>query len=328
MSIREQFLELLRFSGRVPPPRYESEFSDEVIQAWRSQGVLDERTPEAFFGLDAHESLPVEFGRRSKEKLVVQSEADLPAFRRRYDPSRSDIFPADWNTRLEAWHRRDFPLAFDPWNDGFFQIIGIRDGATLGLALSLLCEKPALAEAQMEHYTGYLETLIDRVVADVVPDYALFYEPIASNHGAVISPEMYRRFVWQPLRSIVDRLERHGVAFRFMWTAGRVTPLIPLWMDAGINGIALNRGAECGIGYARLRTEFGSSLRLLGGIDWRSVMEGPHSIDAILERDVRPLLEQGGYIPHLDDTIRSYMPFDHFRYYRERLDHMLQQMFE
>jgi hypothetical protein len=113
-----------------------------------------------------------------------------------------------------------------------------------------------------------------------------------------------------------------------MWTAGRVTPLIPLWIDAGINGIALNRGAECGIGYARLRADFGSSLRLLGGIDWRSVMEGPRSIDAILERDVRPLLEQGGYIPHLDDTIRSYMPFDHFRYYRERLDHMFQQMFQ
>jgi uroporphyrinogen decarboxylase len=324
MNARERLLETFSFSGCATPPRYESAFSDEVLQAWRSEGALDERSPEVFFGLDRSESLPVEFSPPSEARFVVQSETDLGTFRHAYDASRTDVFPADWTARLEAWRGRAHPLAIEPWNQGFFQVIGIKNGATLNVALALLCEQPALAEAQMEHYAVYLETLIDRALTDVDVDYALLYEPIASKHSIVISPQMYRQFVWRPLRRIADCLERHRVLYRFMWTSGRVVPLVPLWIDAGINGLVINRGAECGVTYARLRAEFGRALRFFGGVDGRTVARGPEAIDEVLECDVRPLLEQGGYIPHLDETVRTYIPFDHFRYYRERLNDLLE----
>ena len=326
MNARERLLETLCFSGCAAPPRYESAFSDEVLQAWRSQGALDERSPEAFFGLDHSESLPVEFSPAREARFIVDSETGLDAFRRTYDASRSDLLPADWSGRLQAWPARDHPLVIEPWDQGFFQVIGIKDGVTLNVALALLCEQPSLAEAQMEHYGSYIESLIDRALADVDADYALLHEPIASNHAIVISPQTYRRFVWKHLRRVVDCLERHGVMHRFMGTAGRVIPLVPLWMDAGINGLAINRGTECGISYAQLRAEFGRSLRFLGGVDWQAVAQGRDAIDETLERDVRPLLEQGGYIPFLNDTVRPYMPFDHFRYYRKRLDELLQNL--
>jgi len=324
MNARERLLETFSFSGCATPPRYESAFSDEVLQAWRSEGALDERSPEVFFGLDRSESLPVEFSPPSEARFIVQSETDLGTFRHAYDASRTDVFPADWTARLEAWRGRAHPIVIEPWDQGFFQVIGIKDGATLNVALALLYEQPGLAEAQMEHYAVYLETLIDRALTDVDADYALLYEPIASKHSIVISPRMYRHFVSRPLRRVIDCLERHGVLYRFMWTSGRVTPLVPLWIDAGINGLVINRGAECGVTYARLRAEFGRVLRFFGGVDWRAVARGPEAIDEVLERDVRPLLEQGGYIPHLDETVRTYIPFDHFRHYRDRLNELLE----
>jgi hypothetical protein len=158
-------------------------------------------------------------------------------------------------------------------------------------------------------------------------DYAVFYEPIASNHAPVVSPAMYARLALPAMRRVVDCLERHGVAFRFLWTAGEVRPLIPYWLDAGINGLVINQTGTVGISYAALRREFDARLRFFGGIDWRAVARGPAAVDEALDHTVRPLLEQGGYVPYLDDTVRANLPFDAFRYYRQRLDDLIAEVF-
>jgi uroporphyrinogen decarboxylase len=191
----------------------------------------------------------------------------------------------------------------------------------------MLCEEPALIEKVMGVYADYMETLIPKVLADVDVDYAVMREPVASNHGPVVSPEMYARFAGPALRRITDCLERHGVEFRAMWSAGAVGPLVSTWMDEGINGLFVNQAGQAGLRYGDLRRRFGTELRLFGGIDWRAVVKGPTFIEAALECDIRPLLEQGGYIPYLDDTVRTYMPFDCFRYYRESLDALLDEVY-
>ena len=75
------------------------------------------------------------------------------------------------------------------------------------------------------------------------------------------------------------------------------------------------------------RREFGEHLLLFGGIDWRTVMAGPRAMDEFLDANVRPVLEAGGYVPYLDDTIRAYMPFDNFRYYRQRLEALVDDVY-
>jgi uroporphyrinogen decarboxylase len=53
---------------------------------------------------------------------------------------------------------------------------------------------------------------------------------------------------------------------------------------------------------AAWRTEFGRDVLLRGGINKRAIAEGGAAIDAELER-MRPLLEQGGCVPHLDHLV-------------------------
>ena len=69
-------------------------------------------------------------------------------------------------------------------------------------------------------------------------------------------------------------------------------------------------------------------LRFFGGVDSRNLMQGPAAIERELEHTVRPLLEQGGYVPYLDDRIRPYVPFENFKYYRRRLNELIDEKFK
>ena len=324
MDPQRKFEHCFAGTAGARPPRFESEFSDEVVQAWRAAGYLDEHPPETYFHLDRREELGIHWRALPETKRPLETKADLEAFRRAYDPDAPGRFPEDWPQRAAQCRTRDYVLEIAPWNEGLFQIIGVTDGESLARALTALCEQPRLAEAAMDHYAGYLETVLERFLADIRPDYAVFYEPIASNHGPVISPSMYAHFALPALRRIVACLERHGVAARVVWSAGAVREFVPVWLDAGLNGLYLNQAGQAGVSYRALRREFGPDLRLLGGIDWRAVVDGPEATDAFLDNEVVPLLESGRYIPYLDDTVRGYMPFDHFVHYRWRLEDLIE----
>ncbi|HOD51995.1 MAG TPA: uroporphyrinogen decarboxylase family protein [Candidatus Hydrogenedentes bacterium] len=317
MSLRERLARTLSF-GPVAPPRFESEFADDTVQRWREEGRFDDLTPARFFHLDSFEWLPLEFRLERERRPIVKIEDDMEAFQQSFLALRNKPFPGDWNTK--EWEERTYPLAAAPWDEGFFQVIGIHDGATLSEALEVACERPALVEQQMDFYVHYLAEILENVLRGVTIDFAIYYEPIASNHGIVISPEMYRHFVQPVLRRIVACLERHGARHHFIWSSGHVEPLIPVWLETGINGFLLSRGAECGMNYLALRRKFGMHICFFGGIDWRAVMEGPAALQRELDVSVRPLLEQGGYVPFLNDTVRSYMSFDCFQRYRAMLD--------
>ena len=323
MQLRERFRQVMAFDTSLTPPRFESEFPDDTVATWRAAGHLGDKSPEQVFGIDRREDLGIAWRRTHGEKSVLHTEEDIAGLATTYDPADPDRIPKDWQARTTRWRNGEHCVFTKPWNEGFLQVLGIGNAVTLTDALTLLCERPNLAEAAMEHYASFLETLVERVLADVQVDFAFFYAPIASNHGPVVSPETYRRFVVPALRRTVDCLERHGVHYRFMWSAGNIHALIPLWLDTGINGLFLNRPHEAGMSYLGLREDFGNELRHLGGVNWQILMQGEGAIDEELRCNVAPLLEQGGYIPHLDDTVRSYVPFEAFRHYRRALDKLL-----
>lgn len=326
MNSRERLLHTLDLRPGVAPPRFGSEFAPETLAAWTVQGYPAGAEPEAHFGFDRCDTVPVEWRRLSRDKRVVCDEDALAEHRQAFNPVDSRRFPENWAALREEWKRRDYALDAEPWNEGFLQVIGISDGRSLNNALVQLCEQPGLMHAAMDHYATYLETLLKHVTGAVGIDYAIFYEPIASNHGPVLSPEMYRRFAIGPIEQVARRLESGGTRYRFVWTSGNVWPLIPLWLDAGINGVILTHTVASGVGYPELRQRFGQELRLMGGVDWHILMLPPREMDRALEEHVRPLLEQGGYIPHVDDTIRPYVTYDAYRAFRERLDRLTERV--
>jgi uroporphyrinogen decarboxylase len=88
------------------------------------------------------------------------------------------------------------------------------------------------------------------------------------------------------------------------------------WLEEGVNVMfPLEVAAGCDP-YA-WRAEFGKDLRMRGAIAKAPLVAGGSAIDAELER-VRPLLDQGGYVPHLDHLVPPDISYDNYRRYLDR----------
>jgi hypothetical protein len=88
-----------------------------------------------------------------------------------------------------------------------------------------------------------------------------------------------------------------------------------MMMDAGVDVVwPLERAA--GQDPVRLRAKFGRSLRLWGGVDKRVLAEGPEAIDEHL-RAMRPLIDEGGFIPAVDHTVPPDVSWANFCHYMD-----------
>jgi len=62
----------------------------------------------------------------------------------------------------------------------------------------------------------------------------------------------------------------------------------------------------------------------MGGIDKKLLFKGgtKKGIDAELEK-IKKLLNKGGYVPHIDHAVSEDVNWDNFKYYRERLNNII-----
>jgi uroporphyrinogen decarboxylase len=72
---------------------------------------------------------------------------------------------------------------------------------------------------------------------------------------------------------------------------------------------------------AEIRRDY-PRLSMQGGIDKKALAAGKEAIDHELEARV-PVALSGGYIPHVDHGVPPDISWDNFRYYRRKLDRML-----
>ena len=102
----------------------------------------------------------------------------------------------------------------------------------------------------------------------------------------MISPRMWRRFVWPYHCRIV---EESGAPV--IWHSdGNVEALLPMAIEAGFVGFHSLEPAA-GMDLARIKREFGRDLVLVGNIDVRVLCDG--DLDAV-RREVDRCIAQGG----------------------------------
>jgi len=67
----------------------------------------------------------------------------------------------------------------------------------------------------------------------------------------------------------------------------------------------------------RMRERFGRDVLLMGGVDKTQLIAGKAAIDAEIDR-ITPLVEQGGYIPHVDHRVPPDVTYENYLYYLKR----------
>ena len=185
----------------------------------------------------------------------------------------------------------------------------------------LFYDDPAFVEEMMDATADFIIAMLGQILDITDIDCYGFWEDMAYKTGPLLGPAQARKYMLPRYKRVVDFVRSRGVEWVCLDSDGDITELIPVWLDAGIN-ILYPFEFQAGMDVLAVRREYGRDLRMWGGINKRALATGPAAIDAELER-VRPLVEEGGYIPGLDHSMPPDVSFANYQYYMEHLPSIL-----
>lgn len=250
-------------------------------------------------------------------RFPVETREEFRRFwRERMRPDPEERIGPGWRERLAGLRAEPIPLIVisDRWG-GFFgplrNLVGVERLCTL------FYDDPGFLEEMMEADADFLIAMMGQLLEEVEVDAFSFWEDMGFRTASLISPAMARRYMLPRYRRVVEFLRGRGVRWIGLDSDGQIDSLIPIWMDAGINCLYPFE-VQAGMDVLAVRRRYGRDLRIWGGVDKRAVAEGPAVIEAELER-VRPLVEDGGYVPMLDHSCPPDISFDNYRRYMARL---------
>ena len=236
----------------------------------------------------------------------------------RLKPTLNGRLPENWSQWKEVFKDRTFPLIFGGYPTGFY-----------GTARFLLGEEnvmlafydtPELVRDIMEYMANFWVGLYDQVLNEIDVDGILIWEDMCYKNGPLISPAMFREFILPGYKKVTDCLKSHGVKSIVVDTDGACGELIPLFIEGGVTAMGPFEQAA-GMDIVKVRKEF-PDMAILGGIDKAKLKDGKEAIDKELEK-VPWLLEQGGFVPHVDHQVPMDVPWENFKYYRQKLNKMI-----
>ena len=301
--------EYIEYSGAMIP-----EFEKEVLEEDEQTETIRDTTGRVRRALKAG---AVDGARMSMDTFLrfpVQNMADWQAVKKRFDPTCTTRYEANWqDIRVDGWRNRRHPLIFAPncGTLGFYWTARELMG-TEGVSYAWY-DQPELMHDMMEFRGDFLIEAARPILEQTTVEYIFLNEDMAMKTGPLLSPDTYRQFIFPHMKRVVEFFKRNGVRYVVVDTDGNPEALIPMMLDAGVDALwPLERAADQDP--LRLRKVFGKSLRLWGGVDKRELAKSPEAIDAHL-RELQPLIGQGGFIPTVDHTVPPDVSWPNFQHY-------------
>jgi hypothetical protein len=250
-------------------------------------------------------------------RYPVESRDDFRTFwRQRMQADMAGRLGPDWRNQLRKHKNRSYPLIViaDRWG-GFFG--PLRNLTGVERLCELFYDDPAFIEEMMDAHVEFVTAMLGQILEETTIDVFGFWEDMAYRTSTLLSPAMARKFMLPRYRRVIDFARPRGVRYFGLDSDGQIDPLLPVWMDAGIE-ILYPFEVQAGMDVLAVRRKYGKSLRIWGGIDKRVLALGCDAIDAELRR-VAPLIAEGGYVPMLDHSVTPNVPYENYRYFMREL---------
>ena len=352
----DRFVAFLRGQGVDRPPLLEEAPWALTLERWRGEGLAPDQEPpylrecdplertytdlwmlpryaERILDEDEHsvtrisdrgiverELKPLGQGMPLHVRYPVETPADWDALRSRFMPDSGERFPEAWTAKCARWQREGTIVAFQgPRSPSLFGFC--RELMGPERVLVALYDEPAMIEDMMEVSTELTIAMLGRTLDEFPVRVLYFWEDMAYNAGPLISPAMFRRLMVPRYRRITTYARSRGVEVILVDSDGNIEKLIPLWLEAGLDGVYPLEVAA-GMDVVDLRRRYGERLVIKGGIDKRVLALGQAAIDAELAR-VMPLVERGRYIPTIDHAVPPDVPYANMCYYWEQKKRLL-----
>ncbi len=356
MSGRERFNNQMHYRPVDRSFNMEFGYWDENFSAWDiflRNGIRTNEEADLFFSFDrfAVAGMPRWMNPVFEETVVAETPTTVTrinqdgllaeAPRDRHDTiphfiGASIRTPEDWRRAREERFRRDDPArrvdvealgrAHPPGRDyplgvDCGSMIGrVRDVLTLeGLAYAVY-DYPDMVEDMVETCCLLVEDFLDQVLGRIDFDFASGWEDIAFKNGPIVSVDFFRQVVMPRYRRISRKLHAAGIDLWYTDCDGDVRPLLPLFLEGGINCLFPFEVNSCTHPRALLE-EYGTDLRIMGGVDKIELAKGPEAIRRYLESLV-PAVERGGYLPFCDHRCPPTVKPSYYLYYLDLKEKM------
>ena len=188
--------------------------------------------------------------------------------------------------------------------------------------LSDMVTAPKLAEAIIDRTTEMSVGMVERFARAGV-DIIMYGEDIASQQSLVMSPAMWREWLFPRLKRVVDAAHAARPDVIFVYHSdGNVTDAIPGLLEAGID--VLNPlQPEC-MDVVRIKAEYGSKIALWGGLSVQQTMPWgtPEDVRNEVRECMATLGKNGGYLIAPSHTIEPEVPFENVKAFKEAVDEL------
>jgi uroporphyrinogen decarboxylase len=134
---------------------------------------------------------------------------------------------------------------------------------------------------------------------------------LGTQDGLIMGGETMERFIFAPLRKLVDVVHREGVKFMFH-SCGAIREVIPDLIDCGIDILNPIQPKAAGMEAGQLKGDFGARLAFHGGIDIQFLLPlgAADEVASETRRIARLMCSDGGYILNPSHNIQPDVPTD------------------
>ena len=243
-------------------------------------------------------------------ETIKRDRLNLDKFDKRYTADDIDIF-------IEELKKRDYPLILYGSPIGFFGILRFLIGEEK--LYYWYYDKPELLKNILEHLCDMWINIAEELTLKVDFDYGYFFEDMAYKGGSLISPSIFKEFMFPYYKKLIDFAKSRGIMHFIVDSDGNIEDLIPLFQEVGINGF-LPFEVQAGNNIELIREKY-PKLIIIGGVD-KKALKNKDKIDDELEK-VKRMLKKGGYIPYIDHAVPPDISWNNYKYYREKLNSII-----
>jgi uroporphyrinogen decarboxylase len=248
----------------------------------------------------------------------------------------SIVTPDDWKRVKEERLNRDNPgrkvdvekikKEHPPTRD---YPVGVYTGSQIGWVRNMLTfeglayatfDYPDMVEDMVETLTVLMEDNLDQILPHMDFDFAAGWEDICFKNGPILSVDFFKNVVMPRYKRISKKLHAHGIDLWYTDCDGDVRPILPLFLEGGINCLFPFEVNGCAHP-AELFRDYGKELRIMGGFDKIEMGKGKEAIKKYMESLV-PLVARGGYIPFCDHRCPPNVKPDDYIYYLDLKEQM------
>ncbi len=157
-------------------------------------------------------------------------------------------------------------------------------------------------------------------------DIVMTSDDLGFQDNLIVSEEAYKRFIKPRHKKMIDTLHKYSSAKVLFHSCGAIYPIIPDFIDIGIEIINPVQVSAKGMDPIRLKKEFGKDISFWGGVDTQTILPfaAPKKVAEETRRMIDILGKDGGYVLCGSHNIQPDVPIENLlAMYKSAREYML-----